>query len=598
MLQSTDSLPSAMFDSQTAAEERERLLAAIDIGTNSIHMVVVKIQPALPTFVIIAREKDTARLGDRDPKTGELTEAAMQRAIAALHRCKDLATSLEVEHIAAVATSAVREAPNGREFINRVASEIGIDINLISGQEEARRIYLGVLSGMEFYNRPHVIVDIGGGSTELILGDGREPRFLSSSKVGAVRLTGELLSTDPVSDRELERLRAYVRIRLERPVEQILARLEPGEMPRLVGTSGTAESLAMLHAMETQGSVPSPLQGYQFSRRDLAAIAKRLAGMKLKERLELPEMSARRAEIIVAGAYILLEVMTMLDIEEIVICERALREGIIVDWMLGHGLIENRLRYHQLVRQRSTIKLAHKYGVHLESSHRIADFALSLFDQLQGKLHFWGEEERELLWTAAILHNCGVHVSHAAHHKHSYYLIRNGELFGFNERELEIVANLARYHRKSKPKKKHENFRNLVEKCDRQIASELSAILRLAIALDRRQIGAIREVTCLYHSTAQELHLHLVPSQADDDCDLERWSLEDKKAVFEEEFNVQVVAALMRPNEREMRSLGNGHGEARIDWQPSSLPELYAFAGKLQLSLDPIEYQRQERDAW
>ncbi|MFM7884191.1 MAG: Ppx/GppA phosphatase family protein, partial [Microcystis panniformis] len=146
-----------------------QILAAIDIGTNSVHMVVVKIEPSLPAFTIIAREKDTVRLGDRDRKTGKLTLAAMERAIAALKRCHDLAISLHADQIIAVATSATREAANGDEFLALIEKEVGISVNLISGQEEARRIYLGVLSGMDFQNQAHIIIDIGGGSTELIL---------------------------------------------------------------------------------------------------------------------------------------------------------------------------------------------------------------------------------------------------------------------------------------------------------------------------------------------------------------------------------------------------------------------------------------------
>jgi exopolyphosphatase/guanosine-5'-triphosphate,3'-diphosphate pyrophosphatase len=420
----------------TPAVEQERILAAIDIGTNSIHMVVVRVNPALPAFTIISTEKDTVRLGDRDPKTGDLTPAAMGRAIAALQRCQKLAKSLNAEHIVAVATSAVREAPNGRDFLKQVNAELGLFVNLISGYEEARRIYLGVLSGMEFNNQPHIIIDIGGGSTELILGDSHEPRSLSSTKVGAVRLSAEFITTDPISNSEFQYLQAYVRGMLERPVEELLAHLEPGEQPRLVGTSGTIESLATIHAREKLGMVPNPLNGYQLSRKDLKEMVKRLASLSYAERAAIPGMSDRRSEIIVAGALILLEAMMLLGIESLMIGERALREGVIVDWMLTHGLIEDRLRYQDSVRQRSVLKIAQKYQVNLEYSDRVANLALSLFNQTKGHLHNWDSEEREFLWVAAILHNCGLHISHSSHHKHSYYLIRNGELLASRKPKL------------------------------------------------------------------------------------------------------------------------------------------------------------------
>ena len=528
----------------TQVVEQERILAAIDLGTNSLHMVVVRILPALPAFSIIAREKDTVRLGDRCPKTGELKPEVIERAIATLRRFQEIATSLNAETIVAVATSAVRESPNAREFLQKVEDELGLSVDLISGQEEARRIYLGVLSGMEFNNQPHIIIDIGGGSTELILGDGHEPRSLSSTKIGAVRLTAEYITTDPIANAEFQYLQAYVRGMLERPVEELRVALQLDECPRMVGTAGTIESLATIHAREKLGMVPSPLTGYQLNNKDLRELIVSLRKLSYSERVEIPGMSERRSEIILAGAVILQEAMTLLGIETLTVCERSLREGVIVDWMLTHGLIEDRLRYQSSVRQRSVIKTVQKYQVKLEHTERVAAFALSLFDQTQGLLHNWEPEQRELLWAAAMLHNCGLHVGHSAYHKHSYYLIRNGELLGYTETEIEIIANLARYHRKNTPKKKHENYRNLLSKKYRQGVNQLSTLLRLAVALEQRQIGAIERVRCEYHPDTQELHLLLNASQPDDDCALELWSLDYTKGVFEAEYGVKLVAIL------------------------------------------------------
>jgi exopolyphosphatase/guanosine-5'-triphosphate,3'-diphosphate pyrophosphatase len=280
------------------------------------------------------------------------------------------------------------------------------------------------------------------------------------------------------------------------------------------------------------------------SLRDLREIVNRLRKLNYTERSLLPGMSERRSEIIVAGALILQEAMALLGAESITICERSLREGVIVDWMLTHGLIEDRLRFQSSVRQRSVLKTAQKYQVNLEHAERVARFALSLFDQLQGKLHGWSEEERELLWAAAILHNCGHFVSHSSHHKHSYYLIRNGELLGYTEVEVETIANLARYHRKSCPKKKHESYRNITSKKHRKVVEQLNPLLRLAVALDRRQIGAIEQVRCDYQPNTQQLNLHLQATNPDDDCALELWSLDYKKGCFEEEFHVKLASTL------------------------------------------------------
>ncbi|MFM5900642.1 MAG: Ppx/GppA phosphatase family protein [Dolichospermum sp.] len=522
-----------------------QMIAAIDIGTNSLHMVIVKIEAALPSFTMIAREKETVRLGDRHLITGELKPEIMNKAIACLGRFKTLAYSLGVTSIVAVATSAVRESPNGKEFLHQIETQVGLNVDLISGPEEARRIYLGVLSGMEFNNQPHIIIDIGGGSTELILGDSEEPRSLTSTKIGAVRLTGELVKTDPITETEFKYLQAYARGMLERSVEEVQGKLKIGDFPRLIGTSGTIETIATIHAREKLGLVPSTLNGYQFSLQDLRTWVTRLRRMTNIERAAIPGMPEKRSEVILAGAVILQEAMTLLGLESLTVCERSLREGVIVDWMLAHGFIDNRLRFQSSIRQRSVLKTAKKYQTNLEHGDRVATFALSIFDQTQAQIHNWSTNQRQLLWAAAVLHNSGHYVSHSAHHKHSYYLIRNSELLGYNETEIEIIANIARYHRKSPPKKKHENYRNLLHKEHRTMVNQLSAMLRLAVALDRRQIGAISHIQCEYQPNFQEFKMLIFPSSIEDECGLEMWSLDYKKGVFEEEFGLRFVAKLM-----------------------------------------------------
>ncbi|MCS6782197.1 MAG: Ppx/GppA phosphatase family protein [Gloeomargarita sp. SKYBB_i_bin120] len=515
-------------------------LAAIDVGTNSIHMVVVQIQPHLPAFTVIAREKETVRLGERCPDTGNLTPGAMQRAIQALKRYRTLAQTHQAEAILAVATSAVREAPNGHEFLQRVADETGLSVDLISGTEEARCIYLGVLSGMELNGQPHVIIDIGGGSTELILGDGGEPQYLSSTKVGAVRLTQEMITTDPISNAEYNWLRAYLQGMLEWPTQDIRRLLGRRRVP-MIGTSGTIEALFLLQAHLNNSPPPQPLQGQRLSRSQVQNLVQKLRSLNDQQRRDQLNIPPKRSEIILAGAMILQEAMHLLDCELIIFCERALREGLIVNWMLNHGLIADRLRYQSSVRQRSVYKLADKYQVRLDHAQQVASLALQLFDQTQGRLHPGDPLEREYLWAAAMLHNCGHFISHDAHHKHSYYLIRYGELLGYTENEIAVIANIARYHRKSPPKRKHENYSQL-DKSSRAMIERLSAFLRIAVALDRRQIGAIQHLECKIDPP--DFHLYLYPQDPNDDCALELWNLSYKKTWFESLFGLQVQAHL------------------------------------------------------
>ena len=191
--------PTASAGSEpTRSSAQTRRVAAIDIGTNSTHLLVAGVDTILGTFSIEQAEKSTTRLGERDPDSGELTSAGMDRAFETLRRFRDLAVSHDVEQIVTAATSAVREAPNGREFLQSIQDGLGIDVDLVSGPEEARLIYLGVLSGMTFGDRPHLLLDIGGGSTELILADGRDARALTSTRVGAVRLQRDFVKDDPI----------------------------------------------------------------------------------------------------------------------------------------------------------------------------------------------------------------------------------------------------------------------------------------------------------------------------------------------------------------------------------------------------------------
>jgi exopolyphosphatase/guanosine-5'-triphosphate,3'-diphosphate pyrophosphatase len=521
-----------------------KTLAAIDVGTNSIHMVIVQIKTSIPSFTVIESEKATVRLGERCAQTGNLTEDAMQRSLEALKRCQEICRTQKVEEIVAVATSATREAPNGAEFIRRIREELGLYVEVISGQEEARRIYLGVISAMELKDEPHLLIDIGGGSTEMILGDGRDPKYLSSTKIGAVRLTDLFISTDPVSQPEYDRLLGYILGSIERPTDDLRSLLQEKNIKSInaIGTSGTIETLAILHSKEKTGLVPSPLQGYEIPFADLENIVWRLRRANLDERTAM--VRQKRAEIILAGALILLETMRLMGIPKITLCQSALREGLVVDWMIRHGYIEDGWRYQSTIRDRSILKLADKYGIDTKYAKQVADHALSIFDQTKGIFHEWSDNERHLLWAAAMLHNSGHHISHDAHHKHSYYLIRNGELLGYTESEIEVIANLARYHRKSEPKKKHDNFQRLGSERLKLFIRQASTFLRLATALDRRQIGAITSIRVVCNPRTRACSLHLTPQQHHDPCTLELWSLDYKKQPFETQFNVTLSVSL------------------------------------------------------
>ncbi|CAI8353030.1 MAG: exopolyphosphatase [Cyanobium sp. ARS6] len=528
----------AVDDSNQAAEtpsntdsrgaRKVRTVAAIDVGTNSTHMLVASVDVALATFSIDLAEKSSTRLGERDPDTGELTPEAMARGLESLRRFRELAISHQVEQIVVAATSAVREAPNGRDFLQTVKDELDLDVDLVSGPEEARLIYLGVLSGMSFGDRPHLVLDIGGGSTELILADGRDARALTSTRVGAVRLQRDFVKDDPIPPQRRSFLQAFIQGSLEPAVDKVHRRIKPGETPVLVATSGTAMAIGALAASDDDRP-PLKLHGYRVSRQRLNRVVDRLAVMTPEQRRALAPINDRRAEIIVPGSLILQTTMQMLGVDELVLSERALREGLIVDWMLRHGLLEDRFSFQSSIRQRTVIHQVQRFAVNQVRAERVANHALNLYDSTHKTLHRDDGSGRDLLWAAAMLHACGQHINLSAYHKHSWYLIRHGELLGYSESEHLMIAAIARYHRRSLPKKRHESWQALQTRDNRRTVSEMALLLRLAAALDRRPDPVVQKLKARVKGSV--LILELVPERLNQNLSLEQWSLESCSAL-------------------------------------------------------------------
>jgi exopolyphosphatase/guanosine-5'-triphosphate,3'-diphosphate pyrophosphatase len=495
-------------------------IAAIDLGSNSVHMVVVE-ATARGGFRVLDREKEMVRLGGDTLIRGRLRRPAMERALATLRRYRQLADSRGVEKLLAVATSAVREASNGDAYLARIGRELRMYPRLLSGEQEGRLIYQAVTHSVHLAGARCLVIDVGGGSTELVLGRGPKIEAALSEKLGVLRLNERFVHSDPLSARD--------EARLVRHVEDALAphrdRLRSARPERVVGTSGTILALgALAHELET-GHAPESLHHLTVSASSLRLVRRRLVGSRLEDRLRLSGLDGTRADIIVAGAVLLDEVLARLDLREITLCEWALREGVLLDYIHSHRRSLVRAARVPDPRRRSVMQLAERCTHDQPHARHVVRLALALFDGTAAR-HRLGTPERELLEYAALLHDVGHHISYPAHHKHSYYLIKNGDLRGFAPEELEVVASAARYHRRGRPRRSHAAYARLTKKARRAVRV-LAGMLRVADALDRSHRQVIEDV-----SIAERAGVIRVSCHARADCELELWGVSRRQDVL------------------------------------------------------------------
>lgn len=453
-------------------------IAAIDIGTNSIHMIVVQVRADL-SFEVIDREKDMVRLGAGGLDGKSLTPTAMAAALQTLSKFKRLAESHKVDEIVAAATSATREADNGGDFIAEVDRRTGIQIRIIPGKEEARLIHLAACYGVDVAASTACVIDIGGGSVEVTLGSATHLASARSFKSGVIRLTERYVKTDPLERRDERRLVKHVQKEMGAYLSDIAAR----GFDRVIGTSGTILSLGTLALTESRGRAATDVRNQRVGVKALRKLRKLLAESDLHQRLRLPGMDPRRADLSVAGVILLDTILKTLGAEELTLCDLALREGLIIDYIQRNSARIRKVDRYPDVRRRSIVELGERCNYWSEHAQQVARLAVSIFDQTRSA-HGLGDREREWLEYGALMHDLGVHISYERHHRHSYYLIKHGDLRGFEPQEIEVIALIARYHRQAPPRKAHEDFSDLPAKLQR-IVKKLSAMVRLAEGLDR-----------------------------------------------------------------------------------------------------------------
>ena len=508
-------------------------IAAIDIGTNSIHMIIVQVRPDL-SFEVIDREKDMVRLGAGGLDGRSLTPTAVSAGIQTLTKFRRLADSHHVDEIVASATSATREADNGGDFIAEVDRQTGIRVRVISGSEEARLIHLAAVYGVDVGKRTAVVIDIGGGSVEVTFGSATEMLLGKSFKVGAIRLAERFVKSDPLSARDERRLVKHLNKEMGAHLDQIAAR----GFDRVIGTSGTILSLGTLAATQG-GEPPEDLRNLRVSAKSLRRLRKTLVASDIQERLALPGMDPRRADLNVGGSVLLDTILRRLGAADLTLCDLALREGLVLDYIHQNSARIRKVERYPDVRRRSVVELGERCGYWSEHAQQVARLALSIFDQTRS-VHGLSDREREWLEYGALLHDIGVHISYEKHHRHSYYLIKNGDLRGFDPVEIEIIALLARYHRQGKPKKSHDGYGELPGKMRRTVRT-LAAIVRLAEGLDRSHAQALTGIDLFPRGED-----YLARLRTTGDAELELWAahrhVSPLEAVLEKPIRFEVAS--------------------------------------------------------
>jgi exopolyphosphatase/guanosine-5'-triphosphate,3'-diphosphate pyrophosphatase len=503
-------------------------IAAIDLGSNSVHLLIVEVGPS-GGFKVIDREKEMVRLGSGTLSRGRLSADAMRRGLEALRGYKKLAETHGVEKIIAVATSAIREARNGEDLLERIGHETGIWPKAVSGEEEARLIYLAALHSIHLEGKRALVIDIGGGSVELALGVGQQILGCFSEKIGVLRMSEEFVKSDPLSQKDEAKLVERVRTVLEPHAAQVQA----ASFDCVVGTSGTILALGRM-ALDLSGTPPpESLHHATVGLEALRALRKKLTASDLRSRLKMSGMDEERADIIVPGAVILDTILARLGVEELILCEWALREGLLLNYIHGHPRSLARAETYPDVRRRSVVDLAERCLYDEPHARHVASLAVSIFDQARPH-HGLTDHERAILEYAALLHDVGHHISYPGHHKHSYYLIKNGDLRGFSPLEIEVLANVARYHRRGLPRKKHQGFGNLPRE-SRRTVRVLAGILRVADALDRSHRQVVKGVTVSDRGGVLKIRLDV-----EGEVELELWGVQRRVDLLEETLGLVV----------------------------------------------------------
>ncbi len=498
--------------------------AAVDIGSNSVRMMAAEVSQRETR--ILAQDRQVTRLGESVFQSGRISKDALDFLTATLARMAAAYARLEIVGIRAVATSAVRDASNQQEFLDRTRQALGTNVEIISGPEEARLIHLGVEARWPRPKERTLIIDVGGGSAELIISQGGQLIDAVSKPLGAVRLTEVFLRNDPPREEELKRLDAYI----EEKLSSFHRQHGMEKFDRAIATSATAAAIVSVtnQIPRAKRDEADRVRASTSQIRDLFAT---LAQSDLAARLKITGIGPKRAEIITAGTAVFLRTLEMFQHRSLYYCTAGVRDGIIAD-LHARGVGRE---LSQLSReQRNVVEaMAKRYGVALRHARHVAVLAQRLFEVLQ-PVHQLPPAAGKLLEASAYLHDVGHFVSGTGHHKHSAYLVANSDLPGFTNKERLAIAALCRFHRKSMPQPRHIQFQSLDVDLKR-IVQFLVPLLRIADSLDRGHEQKVRNIGSAIKDGSVVLTV-----EGDQDADLEIWAANEAGETFRQVYARQL----------------------------------------------------------
>jgi len=511
--------------SPAAGSDAEIRISAIDIGSNSIRQTIADVSPT-GTIRVVDEMKAAPRLGAGLYKKGALSEVAIQNALTALTRMATLANQLGVKRTEVVATSAVRDASNGDEFLKLVRSETGLKIKVLRGEDEARLSFRSALAHFDLGVGRAVVMDIGGGSLELALSaDGLVDRLISLP-LGAISMTERYLGLE-AKKKGMRKLRKHVWLELRRHLSA-----RHWHATRIFCSGGTFTSLASIYLARIGMESAKTVHGTVIPRIELEHIVDMLHNMSPAERQGVPGLSAARSDIILGGLAVAAEVAARVEAKELVVSAYGIREGI----LLESAHVAPSPADPGEARERSVRELAERTHYEERHSKHVQKLSLQLFDAIGQRLGCT-PDDRKLLSDAALLHDIGYHISYDKHNKHSYHLIEHAELLGMTPIEQIVVANVARYHRGAEPRKKHRNYGPL-DRPVRQTIKKLSAILRVADGFDRGHASAVAEIKVRWVERA--LRITAVPAHHVYNLRLDLWGASRKSNLLAEVAGVPV----------------------------------------------------------